>query len=646
MEGAGDSIVSHVAELETREMDSSGEEPELPREVDAELATQEMEFSGEEPGLLRRVEDLIQRLEGKGEPLRSLPRLCDARFGKLFPNRASLSTIRGWRSKLRLRVLEAIGNCNTLEDLFVEAICEYDISRLTASEWEVVLRGFISSTVLRCIQVCWNSGESSDTEVESSDTEWESLCLQLGRILSSSSVTHLKIFSCPLTARCFLNLASGLRGNSDSKLQLLALHSAWGDRTAVKLVADIINCAPRLETLSLSGSRYDMDEETVGIVSQALIHSSSLKKIDLDDGNLATIFVKALAGDHGNRSIKRLELNNMFGLDTLGMDRLGDCIRDLLTSNPSLKKVSLGNFQMSPEKWHQLGEVISDNALEIFTVASEEVDWKSIEALVWAASSAVKDPKVRLALKISDDRDEWMLSLNLLGRVLRGEIKSLESLFIVADDPCTSGTNQDRMGSILSMNGKSGETSVLKRLSLFVYNKDVFKGVWKDLLQCLRGNTSLTHLDLSDNPEVFKYKHLPESKLDEEVFRDLMGLLQVNLTLEKIDVRGTSWETDGKASQIQEALKQNRKRAIYMSVFREAKLTFGAAKAGRLFLCGSPRADPNWLTNTFLGELIALGQHFQADDSESADNMMSSEAYTSKDGFVSESVFAGLLDIL
>ncbi|OAE26975.1 hypothetical protein AXG93_1707s1000 [Marchantia polymorpha subsp. ruderalis] len=161
-----------------------------------------------------------------------------------------------------------------------------------------------------------------------------------------------------------------------------------------------------------------------------------------------------------------------------------------------------------------------------------------------------------------------------------------------------------------------------------------------------------------------------------------MGLLQKNLTLRAIEVSGTSWQTDGKAALIQQALEQNRKRAEYMAVFREARLAFGDAKVGRLFLCGSPLAEfippsssysldrssmmssiksylndvgsivhipnldyiivnPNWLTNTLLGELIAFGQNFQAQDSESSDRWSS---YTSKDGFVSESVFARLIE--
>ncbi|OAE22664.1 hypothetical protein AXG93_1564s1000 [Marchantia polymorpha subsp. ruderalis] len=304
-------------------MDSADEEPELPREVDAEVATRGMD-SDEDPKLLRKVEDLIQRLEGKGETI------------------------------------------TRLRDLGV--ICGGEAWSLTDSEWDVVMRGFRSSTILREIRfggLSW-----------SSDTEVESLCLQLGRILSTSTVKRLEIDDCPLTARCFLNLSSGLRGNSDSNLKYLGLKNAWGDLSAVKRVADMINSAPLLETLSLRHSRYDMDEETVGIVSQALIHSSSLKKITLDDGTWgAALLLKALAGDDRNRSIERL----LLGMDTLGMERLGDCIRELITSNPSLKEVRMSELRISnPLKKIRLsdlrmhmapGEVIRDNAIEIFSLS-------------------------------------------------------------------------------------------------------------------------------------------------------------------------------------------------------------------------------------------------------------------------------------
>ncbi|BFI43104.1 hypothetical protein MPTK2_8g15060 [Marchantia polymorpha subsp. ruderalis] len=291
------------------------------------------------------------------------------------------------------------------------------------------------------------------------------------------------------------------------------------------------------------------------------------------------LLLKALAGDDRNRSIERLHLDSIKGL--------GDCLRKILISNPSLKKVDLDGVSMSPEEWHQLGEVIRDNAIAttiLVRFRSGNNDWKSIEALALSASSDVNDPILELVIDTRREReDDLMLSLNLLGRVLRREIKSVKSLDL------TPSSHGSISFSILPMNGKTGETSVPKRLEISVRSKDLSKGVWEELLRCMREN-HLTHLDLSD------------SELDEEAFRDVMGVLesQVNLGLQEIDVSRTSWARDGKTAQIQQALQHNKERAGYMSVFREANLTFGDAKAGRLFLCGSPRAGKTQLRKTLM----------------------------------------------
>ncbi|BFI22653.1 hypothetical protein MPTK1_8g15055 [Marchantia polymorpha subsp. ruderalis] len=528
-----------------------------------------MDSAREEPELPSAIQDLVQRLEGQGRPITQLPYLSGPKFREFFPERASLSTMTGWRSQVRLRVLEAIGNCNTFESLNVGDICDDDISRLTASEWEIVFRGFRSSTVLQRISVDWLRA--------SDDAEMESWCLELGRFLNSSSVSKLEHCQCRWSARCWSNLASGLRGPSDSKLQSLKLWNAWEDESAVKHVAEMINSAPLLETLCLKRFQKDMEDENVGILSQALVQSSSLKELKLMNVKWGgPLLLKALAGDDRNRSIERLRL--------WGMDEPGDCLREVLISNPSLKKVELRDVEMSPEECHQLGEVIRDNAIAttIYVSFYGDDDWKSMEALASSASSDVNDPTLELDIGIwGKEEDKVKLSLNLLGRVLRGEIKSLKSLIIrQSDKPIITF-------SILPMNGKTGETSVPKRLELSVRSEDISKGEWEELLRCMRGN-HLTHLDLSF------------SELDEEAFRDVMGVLQVNLALQEIDVSQTSWAKDGKAAQIQQTLQQNKERAVYMSVFREANLTFGDAKAGRLFLCGSPRAGKTQLRKTLM----------------------------------------------
>ncbi|BBN18719.1 hypothetical protein MPTK1_8g04890 [Marchantia polymorpha subsp. ruderalis] len=563
MESAGASIVRDAAELATGGMDSADEELKLPS----------------------AVQDLIRKLDNKTEPLRWLPTLAYPQFQDFFPQRALLSTITGWQSQVRLRVLEAIGSCNTLQYLDVQDIFSGDISRLTANEWEVLLRGFSCSTHLRVIRV--------ERLTWTSLAEVESLCLQLGGILRTSSVTDMRIGDCRLSDRCFLNLASRLGGNYQSKLKTLELCNAWKDSSAMKHMADMIKSATRLETLEIGGSwerMYDMDEEAARILSQALIQSSSLRKLVLREvKGAASAFLlkafskKALDGDGGNQAIQCLHLISVFGL--------GDSLRELLSSNSYLEEVTLAAIDMRPEEWSRLGQAIRENAtaksIRVTHFMRQKDDLKGVEELVCAASSDDKDPKVELIITFYD-YDALISALNFVGEVLRGEIRSLESLILYFNCSCPPGSNENRMPSIVPMDENLRDTTVLKRLKLFFKKKDTLKKVWKYLLVCLRNNTSLTQLDLSD------------SELDDEAFRDLMGLLQKNLTLRAIEVSGTSWQTDGKAALIQQALEQNRKRAEYMAVFREARLAFGDAKVGRLFLCGSPLAGKTQLRQTLM----------------------------------------------
>ncbi|BFI28666.1 hypothetical protein MPTK2_3g01435 [Marchantia polymorpha subsp. ruderalis] len=191
--------------------------------------------------------------------------------------------------------------------------------------------------------------------------------------------------------------------------------------------------------------------------------------------------------------------------------------------------------------------------------------------------------------------------LDFLGSVLRGEIKSVKSLSLQLDlitlfraiDLYRATSIED----ILPINRITGETSRLKRLHLKLGYRGM--ALCKHLFQCLRWNTSVTSLSLDFNP------YEEDIRGTEKLFRDLMALLQVNLTLEEIDLPKTGWARygwarEGKAALIEAALKQNRERAVYMSVFTEAKLQLGDAKAGRLFLCGSPRAGKTQLRRTLM----------------------------------------------
>ncbi|BFI32638.1 hypothetical protein MPTK2_4g07800 [Marchantia polymorpha subsp. ruderalis] len=463
------------------------------------------------------------------------------------------------------------------EELSVRDIC----AKFNASEWEVVLRGFRSSSVLRKMTI--------GSLTWSSEADLESLGLQLGIILNTSSVADLKIWQGGLTARFFLNLASGLRENSHSILKSLQV-TDLGNSNAVKFIVEVLNGHHQLETLSLFSWRYGGDlvgDEDVRLLSQTLKQNSSLKELVLQGGGYAALLRYALAGDDGNRSIEQLELRVMYGI--------GKSLAEVFLSNRSLRVVMLNDITMPVEEWRLLGEAIRDNATAttviVHTVLSRRC-FKELKELSCAASSDGKEPLLHLEMhqgfwryKSEDDEDNMLAGFKLLGSVLRGEIKSVKSLSLRLKYFTLFRGTED----ILPMNGITGETSRLKRLHLS-FGRGGFL-LWKHLVQSLRWNTSVTSLSLSFN------LHNGEP---EELFRDLMALLQVNLTLKVIHVSETQWARDGKAALIEAALKQNQERAMYMSVFTEAKLQFGDAKAGRLFLCGSPGAGKTQLRQTLM----------------------------------------------
>ncbi|KAG6550309.1 hypothetical protein Mapa_008270 [Marchantia paleacea] len=397
-----------------------------------------------------------------------------------------------------------------------------------------------------------------------------------------------------MTARGLSHLASGLQANSESNLQFILLEYLWEDASVVKHVAEVVNCAPRLEYLKLGG--VDMiDEDAVQTLSQSLIQSSSLKSFSLDDakGGASALLLKAFAGDSHNQSIETLYLTFVSGLD--------DCLPAILSSNRSLRAVDLDRMLLGPQQLRVIGQVIRDIAPA--ATIHVRVEWKEctrewhegVEELVGAANSDVKDPIIHFITHnmihamegdyTYMDVDEVTLPYKLLDHALTGKVNSLRSLQLQFPSPSNELLH---LKSFLRALG-NGETSTLKELHLFYLRGNLLPGVWQHLFGCLRGNTSLAHLGLHSC-----------KGLDEEAFKDLMGLLQVNLTLQSITVEGSSWTKDGKAALIKEALRQNKKRAAYVSVFRDAKLKFGDAKAGRLFLCGSPKSGKTQLRQTLM----------------------------------------------
>ncbi|KAL3687257.1 hypothetical protein R1sor_013566 [Riccia sorocarpa] len=121
------------------------------------------------------------------------------------------------------------------------------------------------------------------------------------------------------------------------------------------------------------------------------------------------------------------------------------------------------------------------------------------------------------------------------------------------------------------------------------WSPTVLEDSWGHFFHHLRENTSIRTLDL-----------VSAGGLNDENFRDLMDLLQVNFILQLVTFADTQWERDGKSALVQAALERNAKLAGYFSVLGAAQLSFDGAKAGRIFLCGVPFAGKTQLKVTMM----------------------------------------------
>ncbi|KAL3678980.1 hypothetical protein R1sor_021936 [Riccia sorocarpa] len=106
---------------------------------------------------------------------------------------------------------------------------------------------------------------------------------------------------------------------------------------------------------------------------------------------------------------------------------------------------------------------------------------------------------------------------------------------------------------------------------------------WEVVFQSLKSNTSVTSLSLSG------------FNLTDVDFEHLRSLLRVNLTIEEVELVGSSWQNNGKAALIEETLARNKKTARKFSILSASGFKFDNAKLGRIFLCGSPYAGKTQL---------------------------------------------------
>ncbi|KAL3687237.1 hypothetical protein R1sor_013546 [Riccia sorocarpa] len=374
-------------------------------------------------------------------------------------------------------------------------------------------------------------------------------------------------------------IASSLEGHKHATLAKFVagpVHDLTND------IVKIISSAPHLSDVELYGP-CSMDETTKVVLCAALKECSDLKRVYLR--NSSEGILEVLAKVYGQRFsdpqvsvLESLKLERPRGLAGLAC---------LASSNISSLEIQLGNsgeHLCSLEEWQRVGRsLVRHPTLRVFKILiildnRKEDITHSIQlgkelAELWKASrkSPLLDIRVRIQLGFFD-KDVVFLQDALKDTYLKEIL-----LFDMKISPQVFKSFAEMVGTNTSV-----RCLQLRRVKVdgAKLSPTVLEHSWGHFFHHLRENTSIKTLDLRES-----------EGLNDEIFRDLMDLLQVNFILRDVKFVNTQWGRDGKSALVQAALERNAKLAGYFSVLGAAQLSFDGAKAGRVFLCGLPFAE-------------------------------------------------------
>ncbi|KAG6544938.1 hypothetical protein Mapa_013630 [Marchantia paleacea] len=384
------------------------------------------------------------------------------------------------------------------------------------------------------------------------------------------------------TAREAQALLSPLKSNP--ALQEMFIEGQLRDNTRWVMdgLCDVIRWAPKLRILSLDVALRSMND--MKVLTNALVKCSPALEnltVGMTMGfGVWDFLLDVFTGTDSNQSIPVLCVQPL-SVDVDGLSRT-------ISLNESLRGISMNaDYEWSRNQWRQAGQSMDSN----FTLGEfEVVFWKGLPASHFESLRGLLDAANKRAnpiIKITVSGRAGLASKStclFLVNVLR-ELNSVKALRLDFYDVQQSHRFElHRIFDVLRVH-----VCKLQSLELECCKGKGIEGGWKQLFDSLRSNSSLTHLGLRSNLD-----------LCDESFKDLMSLLEVNVTLRTVDYSGTRWEAEGKGPLIDEALKRNAERESYIGVLKEAKLKFHKARAGRLFLCGSPYAGKTRLRRTMM----------------------------------------------
>ncbi|KAG6547919.1 hypothetical protein Mapa_010739 [Marchantia paleacea] len=444
----------------------------------------------------------------------------------------------------------------------------------------------ILSSALRVLGICREVDCLQFTDIDDADLltliEWDLFftSLQLNPVLNSISIYCSGVLYSAICTHISILLASS------RTLTVLAVRS------------------PHHLSRDNDEIRIPLSETAIQALSEGLVQTKSLKRLELlrMDKELADVLQRVFQGSIVNESLENIRLHAAMG-------GLGDALPILLNSrNRSLKEIKLELYDGEQPQVDQLRS-IGDSLCKLPKTKSET-------RLVLSYSYNCNAMKNTFGAEVRDTIDELVkaskgdavleidLELSLLLFIPPhfqpdGEVShdNPKAWVLTALNQYTQFTHLElhcdavgilRVDHFLTIFEAIQANESLQSLTFSYARKDT-EACWEKLFELLRHKRNLKKLSF------YRCRNL-----DDKSFRSLMGLLQVNIYLQTIDLAGTPWEGQGQAVLLGEALKRNKAQAAYFSTLGIAKLRFHEAEAGRLFLCGHPLAGKTMLRMTMM----------------------------------------------
>ncbi|KAG6550136.1 hypothetical protein Mapa_008092 [Marchantia paleacea] len=526
----------------------------------------QMEDRDGEMQISQPLKVLLQALHGDvsqdTQPIESIPCLTSEEYGDIFYYQIPPSII---RSKLRLEILEAVGHCKTLKNFNTTYLnsCE-----LRNHEWKAVLQGLQSNLVLE--EVVYYPLASVELEAEVAPY-WSDVFRSTQTLTKLTIGEDCRSQESKLRPSFASALASGLEANPHPPIEELKVYD-WHHVGVSIYLSRVICSLPRLSKLSLSGICKLSEDEFAGM-SDALGSSKKLQTLQVQDAEVdfARVLVSAFTRSHADHILTELSLTGRVeGL----LDALPDLCSGRITTISLSYDVWEHTFKLSLDQRQRLGISLRESkVLREFRIRILIGDRQDSNLL--DASPSDYDgfyhpthdilPKTTLQICLNCTIPSRVTSL-LLENYLQSP--RLEALEFVSDSLNCFSTG--RLYESINRNG------VVKKLSFYGCSK--FR--WDSLFQSLKENTSVRYLE-------FRYCE----EFSTEDYIRLTEILQFNFTLESINVDGTSWAHDWRASLLQMVLQRNVQLGEALSFLKDRNMPFDSrAKPAKVLVCKSSKA--------------------------------------------------------